>query len=104
MVLVWVIVGFLGQCMLAAVLAMFVFASTSILHQRIKLSEQQNKVLNISLLTLPGLSVFAGLMLIWFYLHGADARYYYWHLLPVSGAIIYVLYLTLLRLFCPKIR
>ena len=104
MTLGWVIAGFLGQCMLAAVLAMFVFASTSILHQKIKLSEQQSKVLNISLLTLPGLSVFAGFMMIWFYLHGANSRYFYWHLLPVISALIYMLYLTYLTLSNPKKR
>lgn len=104
MTLGWVIVGFLGQCMLAAVLGMFVFASASILHQKIKLSEQQSKIISITLLALPGLSAFAGFMLIWFYLHGADARYYYWHLLPVISAVIYVLYLIYLRLFCSKLR
>lgn len=100
----WVIVGFLGQGMLAMILGMFVFATASIIHKQVKLTKWQSKVINISLLTLPGLSAFAGFMLIWFYLHGADALYYYWHVLPVISAVIYVLHLIRLRLFCPKLR
>lgn len=92
MSLVMVVVGVLGQALLGLFLFMLaVFAGAGAANSH-PLASWQTTLLNMALVILPGLSITAAALLIYAYLHHGSSSANWWHLLPIAGAGLYVMF------------
>lgn len=93
MSLTWVIIGTIAQLMLAFFLFMLVaFSAGGIVNRKEPLKPIQSSLLNLSIYLLPGLCLVSALLLIYGYRHEWNATTYWWHLLPIAAAAIYLTY------------
>lgn len=94
MSLSWVILGTFFQLGLALFLFMLAaFAGGGIANGR-SLSELQSKILDLSLYCLPGLSLVSAGIIVYQYTQGGTIDSYWWHGMPVVGAIVYIVWVS----------
>ena len=93
MSLTWVIIGAIAQLMLAFFLFMVVaFSAGGIVNRSEPLKPIQISLLNLSIYLLPALCLVGAIMLIAGYRNDWSTATYWWHLLPIAGAAIYLTY------------
>lgn len=86
------LIGLLGQAVLALFLFMIVAFSAGGTANTRTLTETELAVLTASAWVLPGLCVVVGAALVVLYRSGAGPVWHTLHLVPVAAAVIYLLY------------
>lgn len=92
----WILLGTLGQLMLAVLLFMGVVFSAGGLGAGARLGKAELRILNLSIYLLPALCVLSAAIVIGLYLHGGSAASYGWYVLPLVGAVSYFAYAVML--------
>ncbi|QEY15907.1 hypothetical protein D0C16_07945 [Cellvibrio sp. KY-GH-1] len=93
MSLTWVIIGSIAQLMLAFFLFMLVvFSAAGIANNNEALKPIHLTLLNLSIYLLPALCLISAGVVIYEYRNGGSAIAYWWYLLPVVAAVVYLVY------------
>lgn len=92
MSLLWVCLGVFFQAMLGFMMFMLTIFAGAGLANGNPLNTTQNTILGLFVVILPATSAIAAGMLIYRYNTGGDAQTYWWHVLPVVAAAIYLIY------------
>ncbi len=93
MSITWVIIGSIAQLMLAFFLFMLVvFSAAGIANNNEALKPIHLTLLNLSIYLLPALCLISAGVVIYQYRSGGSAIAYWWYLLPVVSAAIYLVY------------
>ncbi|WP_444930452.1 hypothetical protein ACJJIF_01300 [Microbulbifer sp. SSSA002] len=96
MSLTWVIIGSFFQLAFSGFLFMMaVFAWGGIANGK-DLSTFSSAILAISLYFLPFLGLLSTGIVIYQYTHNGTASSYWWYLMPIVAAILYVLYISVI--------
>ncbi len=93
----WILLGTLGQLMLAYFLFMVVAFSAGGLVNGARLRKTELRILDLSIYLLPALCVLSAAIVIGLYLRGGSAACYGWYALPLAGAAWYVAYAVMLH-------
>lgn len=88
----WILLGTLGQLMLALFLFMLVAFSAGGLGAGARLGKTELRILNLSIYLLPALCVLSAAIVVGLYLRGGSAASYGWYALPLVGAALYIAY------------
>ncbi len=97
MSLTWVIIGSIAQLMLAFFLFMLVVFSAAGIANNKALKPIHLTPLNLSIYLLPALCLISAGVVIYQYRNGGDAQVYWWYLVPVVAAVVYLVYVTRLN-------
>lgn len=92
MSLTWVIIGSIAQLMLAGFLFMLVAFSAGGIVNNGSIKPFQLAILNLFIYLLPASCLVSAGVVIYQYRHGGDAQVYWWYLLPVIAAVIYLVF------------
>jgi hypothetical protein len=92
----WTLLGTFGQLMLACFLFMLVAFSAGGLVSGGRFRGLQVKVLDLSLLALPGTCALSAVIVLYLQWRGASALSYWWHALPVAATVLYLAYFRIL--------
>jgi hypothetical protein len=93
----WVLVGAFLQMMhvgMGFLLVVFTATSHGLTDGKAEIHDQ---ILDLSLRVVPGTPGVVAVWLFVLYLLGADARAYWWHLLPVVTTLSYIVYVFMLN-------
>lgn len=94
MAITWVIIGSIGQLMVAMFLFMLVAFSAGGIANGNSLSKRQMSVLNLSIYALPATCLLSAGIVIYFYCTGASVIAFWWHLLPLGATVAYLLFVS----------
>ena len=93
MSLTWVIIGTIGQLVLAGFLFMFtIFSAGGIANNNESLGQIQNAILVASIYLMPLSCLVSAGIVIYFYNQGASANTYWINMVPILLTSVYVLY------------
>jgi hypothetical protein len=93
MSLTWIIIGSVAQLFLAFFLFMVVAFSAAGIMNNGPVGPVHSFVLNLSIYALPLLCfISAGIVISHYYRGGSNLQVYWWYLVPVVAAVIYLVY------------
>ncbi|MEO5829057.1 MAG: hypothetical protein ABIQ36_00655 [Rhodanobacter sp.] len=92
MSILWTLLGTFGQLILANVLFMLVAFSAGGLVSNGQVRRLQVKILDLSLLVLPGACALSALIVLCLHGWGGSARSYWWYALPLVMTVLYFAY------------
>ena len=88
MTLLWVVIGTIAQIILLGFLAMLaIFAGGG--YANAPRSQLKTKLLDLSMLALPGSCLVAAGIVIYLYNNGGGVHSYWWYALPLAMTLIY---------------
>jgi hypothetical protein len=88
----WTLAGTLSQLMLAGFLFMLVVFSAGGMANGLALGRVHLAILNLSMFLLPALCVASIVVVLYLHAHGGGASSYWWYVMPLVGALLYVGY------------
>lgn len=96
MSLTWVIIGSYLQLALSGLLFMMAVFANGGLSNRGNLSKLSSMILAASMYLLPSIGILATGIVIYQYNHGGDASSYWWYIMPIFVAALYIIYINAL--------
>ncbi|MEO8998632.1 MAG: hypothetical protein ABI227_06665 [Rhodanobacter sp.] len=88
----WLILGTIGQLLLAYFLFMVVVFSGAGIANGNNPGKLQLMLLNLSMYVLPAVCVLSAGMVLYLYKHGGSVLSYWWYALPLAVAALYLVY------------